>query len=202
MKEWSGRWDSNPRLDLGKVPYYPYTTTAPEHENFITTHLRRQDPIGIRRFARNPQAQLHPWRATNYTSPSTVPPVLADLKYACCLDDRRLPLPFSKFGSLGAVGVNTSKFLAVFIKNRNLPMLMLAAPVLAQLGAFSFFQCFSPRPILSQLKRVRTSTVSSNNVRTTGSGKKSAASAHQSLQANIRNRLKNLRLSYESRNKT
>jgi hypothetical protein len=28
MKEWSGRWDSNPRLDLGKVPYYPYTTTA------------------------------------------------------------------------------------------------------------------------------------------------------------------------------
>jgi hypothetical protein len=28
MGEWSGRWDSNPRLDLGKVPYYPYTTTA------------------------------------------------------------------------------------------------------------------------------------------------------------------------------
>ena len=27
-KDWSGRWDSNPRLDLGKVPYYPYTTTA------------------------------------------------------------------------------------------------------------------------------------------------------------------------------
>lgn len=27
-KEWSGRWDSNPRLDLGKVPYYPYTTAA------------------------------------------------------------------------------------------------------------------------------------------------------------------------------
>jgi hypothetical protein len=28
VEEWSGRWDSNPRLDLGKVPYYPYTTTA------------------------------------------------------------------------------------------------------------------------------------------------------------------------------
>ena len=47
MKEWSGRWDSNPRLDLGKVPYYPYTTTARTHQNFITTLLRRQDPIGI-----------------------------------------------------------------------------------------------------------------------------------------------------------
>ena len=27
-KEWSGRRDSNPCLDLGKVPYYPYTTAA------------------------------------------------------------------------------------------------------------------------------------------------------------------------------
>src|ERR1700739_2791575 len=27
-RKWSGRWDSNPRLDLGKVPYYPYTTAA------------------------------------------------------------------------------------------------------------------------------------------------------------------------------
>ena len=168
MKEWSGRWDSNPRLDLGKVPYYPYTTTARTHQNFITTHLRRQDPIGIRRFARHLQAELHPWRATIYTLPSTVARVLADLKHACCLDDRRFPLPFSKLGSLGAVGVNTSKFLPVFIKNRNLPMLMLAAPVLAQLGPFSFFQCCYPRPILSQLKRVRTSTDSSNNAGTTG----------------------------------
>jgi hypothetical protein len=32
LKEWSGRWDSNPRLDLGKVPYYPYTTTALKQE--------------------------------------------------------------------------------------------------------------------------------------------------------------------------
>jgi hypothetical protein len=47
MKEWSGRWDSNPRLDLGKVPYYPYTTTAPEQENFITACLRRQDGFGV-----------------------------------------------------------------------------------------------------------------------------------------------------------
>ena len=26
--EWSGRRESNPCLDLGKVPYYRYTTTA------------------------------------------------------------------------------------------------------------------------------------------------------------------------------
>jgi hypothetical protein len=25
---WSGRGDSNPRLELGKLPYYPYTTAA------------------------------------------------------------------------------------------------------------------------------------------------------------------------------
>jgi hypothetical protein len=43
--QWSGRWDSNPRLDLGKVPYYPYTTTAPEQENFITSSALRQDRI-------------------------------------------------------------------------------------------------------------------------------------------------------------
>jgi hypothetical protein len=159
---------------------------------------------GIRRFARNPQAELHPWRATIYTSPGTLVRVLAYLEHARCLDDRRLPLPFSKFGSFGAVGVNTSKFLPVFVKNRNLPMLVLAAPVLPQLGAFSFFQCFSPRPILSQLKRVRTSTVSSNNVRATGKGQETylarhaipsrlpAASPRKTLRADIRNCLKNL----------
>jgi hypothetical protein len=83
-------------------------------------------------------------------------------------------------------------------------MLMLAAPVLAQLGPFSFFQCCYPRPILSQLKRVRTSTDSSNNVRTTAKrqeigsasqimqSRQQAASPHQPIHANIRNHLKNL----------
>jgi hypothetical protein len=27
--EWSGRWESNPRLKLGKLGYYHYTTPAP-----------------------------------------------------------------------------------------------------------------------------------------------------------------------------
>ncbi len=28
LKEWSGRWESNPRLKLGKLGYYHYTTPA------------------------------------------------------------------------------------------------------------------------------------------------------------------------------
>ena len=43
-KEWSGRWDSNPRLDLGKVPYYPYTTAAQNQRNFNTPANPEQDP--------------------------------------------------------------------------------------------------------------------------------------------------------------
>ena len=69
---------------------------------------------------------------------------LADLKHTRCLNDGRLPLPFGKLGSFGAVGVNTGKSFSVFVKNRNLPMFMLAASVLPQLGAFSFFQCLYP----------------------------------------------------------
>jgi hypothetical protein len=51
VKEWSGRWDSNPRLDLGKVPYYPYTTAAqntktlacqPCIDKFLPAHGKRR----------------------------------------------------------------------------------------------------------------------------------------------------------------
>src|ERR1700723_4460520 len=28
LREWSGRWESNPRLKLGKLGYYHYTTPA------------------------------------------------------------------------------------------------------------------------------------------------------------------------------
>jgi hypothetical protein len=146
LKEWSGRWDSNPRLDLGKVPYYPYTTTAPKQQNFITTPLRRQDPIDVQRMARHPQGGTHPWRAQLHTARNPVLCCLADLKHARRLNDGRLPLPLGKLGSFGTVRVNTGKFLAVFVKNRNLPVLVLAPLVLPQLGAFSFFQCLYPPP--------------------------------------------------------
>ncbi len=45
--EWSGRWDSNPRLDLGKVPYYPYTTAARLNETL--TRQRPTDKLTRRR---------------------------------------------------------------------------------------------------------------------------------------------------------
>ena len=66
--------------------------------------------------------------------------VLADLKHARCLNDGRFPLPFSKFSGFGTVGVNTSKFFSVLIKNRNLPVFVLASSVFSQLGVFSFYQ--------------------------------------------------------------
>ena len=144
MKEWSGRWDSNPRLDLGKVPYYPYTTTAPEQQNFITTPLRRQDPIDVQGIAHRPQGGTHPWRAQLHTARNPVLCCLADLKNARCLNDGRLPLAFSKLGSFGTVSVNAAKFLTVFVKNRNLPVFVLSPLVLPQLGSFSFFQCLYP----------------------------------------------------------
>jgi hypothetical protein len=65
---------------------------------------------------------------------------LADLKHARCLYDGRFPLPFSELGGFGTVCINTGKFLSVFVKNRNLPVLVLASSVFAELGAFSLFQ--------------------------------------------------------------
>src|SRR6202521_2442826 len=35
--KWSGRWESNPRLKLGKLGYYHYTT--PARGNRISSHL-------------------------------------------------------------------------------------------------------------------------------------------------------------------
>ena len=43
-KNWSGRRDSNPCLDLGKVPYYPYTTTASRLEYIARPHEPDKSP--------------------------------------------------------------------------------------------------------------------------------------------------------------
>src|ERR1700723_295315 len=37
LREWSGRWESNPRLKLGKLGYYHYTT--PARGNRISSQL-------------------------------------------------------------------------------------------------------------------------------------------------------------------
>jgi hypothetical protein len=99
--------------------------------------------VAVREIARHLQAN----RTYGVTILNRMKPSLnglADLKHTRCLNDGRLPLPFGKLGSFGAVGVNTGKSFSVFVKNRNLPMFMLAASVLPQLGAFSFFQCLYP----------------------------------------------------------
>jgi hypothetical protein len=48
-RAWSGRGDSNPRLQLGKLSYYPYTTAAKRAENglhsYSTPFQHEQDPF-------------------------------------------------------------------------------------------------------------------------------------------------------------
>jgi len=142
MKEWSGRW-TRTHAWTWQGPYYLYYD-ARTHQNFITTLLRRQDPVAPGDLhaitGRITPVACHNPHLTKHCSAS-----LADLKHACCLDDRRLPLPFSKLGSLGAVGVNTSKFLPVFIKTVTCQCLCLRRLSLPSLVRF-FFQCCYPRP--------------------------------------------------------
>jgi hypothetical protein len=90
------------------------------------------------------------------------------LKHARSFNDGRFSLPLSELGGFGAVCINTSKFLSVLVKNRHLPMLVLASSVFPQLGAFSFFQQFVPGFILSQLELLRASADSSNTLQTKG----------------------------------
>lgn len=44
-KQWSGRGDSNPRLQLGKLSYYPYTTAA-QNSQFIAWACGRDKIAG------------------------------------------------------------------------------------------------------------------------------------------------------------
>src|SRR6266699_3398495 len=108
-------------------------TTKLYHDALAAT---RSYPIGVQRIVRRPQEETHPWRPQLRTAGNPVLCCLAGLKHARCLNDGRLPLPLSKLGSLGMVRVNTAKFLAVFVKNRNLPVFVLSPSVLPQLGAF------------------------------------------------------------------
>ena len=51
---------------------------------------------------------------------------LPDLQDTRCLNDRRLPLAIGKFDGLGAVRVHAGEPLPIFVKDGNLPVLMLA----------------------------------------------------------------------------
>ena len=43
-KEWSGLWESNPCLDLGKVPYYRYTKAAQSNGTLTRRSFRDKIP--------------------------------------------------------------------------------------------------------------------------------------------------------------
>ena len=141
LNEWSGRWDSNPRLDLGKVPYYPYTTAAIwqdflaklYHAAFPATSCSTaQTDAKLRRVA---QAIAILWPC----------PILckihdrgisSDLKNSSRPDHRGFSLPVRKPGGFLAVRIDPREPLAVFVEYGYLPVLVLSAPVLAECGAF------------------------------------------------------------------
>ncbi len=123
---WSGRGDSNPRLELGKLPYYPYTTAA-QTLGFVfystplgnrqAQHTNTLPPLRVRLL----------WRA----GPGAVYK-LANLNDAGCLHDGRFFLPLGKAGGFSAVGIDASKSLAIAVKHRHLPVPMLAPLVLTE----------------------------------------------------------------------
>lgn len=63
---WSGRGDSNPRLQLGKLSYYPYTTAAHNAQSVYTTLAKRRQgtprPSACSRMAVFPFGNQLTWR--------------------------------------------------------------------------------------------------------------------------------------------
>ena len=54
--DWSGRGDSNPRLELGKLPYYPYTTAAFRYQK--TYNMPHMMPQAAKRVASSPSQDI------------------------------------------------------------------------------------------------------------------------------------------------
>jgi hypothetical protein len=139
--DWSGRGDSNPRLELGKLPYYPYTTAAFRYQK--TYNMLHMMPQAAK--ARGFVALAGYFRGLTYLH-----------------DPRRLHhgrsfLPARKTCGLGAIRVNARKFLPVCIIDRDLPMAVFSTPVFAKRCLlFSFLQGLSsltPENISSSSRR-------------------------------------------------
>ena len=60
----------------------------------------------------------------------------ADLQYSRGFYDRRFSLPLGKLGGLFPVRIHASKPLPVLVKHCDLPVLVLAPPILPKLSAF------------------------------------------------------------------
>jgi hypothetical protein len=135
---WSGRGDSNPRLQLGKLSYYPYTTAAQLPSFFYSTRTGRpQGPPCAPRAHESPQIA----RAMKGV---LFPAGLADPDDSRSFHHRRFLLPVREIGRLCAVGVDPRELLAIAIEDGDLPVAVLASLVFAELRALSLLQGCSP----------------------------------------------------------
>ncbi len=120
--KWSGRGDSNPRLQLGKLSYYPYTTAANPYiwsSNFYNTRIAR-GTSALR-------AHVHCAARAAATAPSECS--LIDFENASRLDDWRSLLSFGEADRSFPVNVNARKLFAVVVIHGDLPMAVLASPI-------------------------------------------------------------------------
>ena len=135
-EKWSGRGDSNPRLELGKLPYYPYTTAA-QTLDFVFYNT----PLGSRQAQ---HASTLPGKRVRPAPPARNCAVyeLANLNDARGFDNGRLFLPLGKAGGFPAVGIDASESLAIAVEHRHLPVPVLAPLVLTEDRAlfFALFQ--------------------------------------------------------------
>jgi hypothetical protein len=186
LKSWSGRGDSNPRLQLGKLSYYPYTTAAQRRKlnsaprkrarsgKFGRTRVRRSAPCGSPAYlysmpaeegqgraqgekgcrsilehgitrdspqkggyqrghrehkGRRQGEKLQPEQEMAHSHGAPVRLRLIHFGDAGAFDDGGALLTRGELGSLLAVDVDASEFLAVLVKDRDLPMAMLAAAI-------------------------------------------------------------------------
>src|SRR5690242_3388013 len=112
-EEWSGRGDSNPRLQLGKLPYYPYTTAAFRRKIYNTLPGMPQG------------GAMQSWKPVVGRCRLD----LADLNHTSGFHHRGSLLPPRKAGGLGTVGINAREPLPIRIVDRHLPVAVLATPV-------------------------------------------------------------------------
>jgi hypothetical protein len=130
---WSGRGDSNPRLQLGKLSYYPYTTAASTY--LLIARAQNADKLvpclTKQRHHRRcfPSAQKLRVRENGRG--------LDDLHDARSLHHRRLLLPRGELGGLGAVNVHARELFAIVVIDSDEPVPVLAPPVFSQLSSFS-----------------------------------------------------------------
>lgn len=116
-KIWSGRGDSNPRLQLGKLSYYPYTTAAQTGKTWSKSFIAR--PSG-RHKARANFDHARMQRSGIESAARKIR--LVDFEDASRFDDRRFFLAVRKASRTLSVNIDPGEFLSVAIIHRHLPV--------------------------------------------------------------------------------